>query len=174
MPTVLTHAALLYTLSIYWPLLRLQWQCPLSELQRAKQPSRKSLFEKQQLPDSCNKYQQLIQTHFNLWWIRIFEGYITVSVFHPVTRWTRQVTWRVHQSRWRFKYLSLLICMQKNCNLKLTKLFCILYNRDKQDRTSSADDWTSRWCVNNVRSPMGTSESVSVLVWCIKPVTKWP
>ena len=52
-------------------------------------------------------------------------------------------------------------------NIKLTKLFCTLCSRDKQDRTSSADDWTSRWCVNNVRCLVGTSMSVSV--WCDAP-----
>lgn len=47
-------------------------------------------------------------------------------------------------------------------NVKLTKQFCKSCSGGKQDRTSSADDWTNRWCVNNVRGLMGTSESVSV------------
>lgn len=47
-------------------------------------------------------------------------------------------------------------------NVKLTKLFCKLCRGGKQDKTSSADDWTNRWCVNNVRGLMGKSESVFV------------
>lgn len=50
----------------------------------------------------------------------------------------------------------------QNGNIKLTKLFCTLFGRDKQDRTSAADDWTSRWCVNNVRGLEGTPTSDSV------------